>query len=98
MAFFGTAHILAALSGPGGSEVLHDTGTFRGFLDEEDVVQADVTGENLLIRQTVLRVLTGSPAVERGDIVTVEGTDYKVRDSRREADGAMTTIVLARWE
>jgi hypothetical protein len=85
-----------AMRGPGGSDVLYAGATYRGFFDTEDVLQTDAPGEAVLVRQTVLRCLSGSPEMERQEAVVVDGIAYTVRDSRLEGDGAITAYWLAR--
>jgi hypothetical protein len=96
MTAYRTDHIAWAMRGPGGSDVVYAGTTYRGFFDTEDVLQTDTPGEAVLVRQTVLRCLSGSPEMDSGEAVLVDGIAYAVRDKRLEGDGAITAYWLAR--
>ena len=93
---YGASDILAMMRGPLGCDVISDTESVRGFLDEEDVLTADTTGEQILVRQTVVRIGLGSLELSVGDDLTADGTDYTVRDLQRESDGAILKVLVAR--
>lgn len=72
-----------------------------GILDEEDVAQTDVVGQTVLVTGTVLRVPSAALAAggawaglqEDADVV-VEDRTFRVREVRREGDGAVTVLTL----
>lgn len=96
MPYYGSADIIAMLKGPLGLDVTIGGTATRGFLDEEDVVNPDVTGEPRKVRQMTLTILSGSAEATMGETVIIDGISYVARDTLLQADGALTTIVVAR--
>lgn len=91
--------VLLMCRGFGSVEVSAPGGTLRGMLDEMDVEEGvpGYEGQTRLVTRRVLRVPTASVvdyAIDRDCTVTAESVDYKVRDLKREADGAVTVVVL----
>jgi len=92
--------VLLMCRGFGSSEVVAPGGTLRGMLDEQDVEEGvpGYEGQTRLVTRRVLRVPTPHVvdyAIEKDSTLTINDLDYKVRDTRREADGAVTVVVLA---
>ena len=76
-----------------GSTVVYGGTTTKGLLDVGDVPDADGTGD-VLVGVTRLRIKTGSIAPTVNATLTVDGTSYQVRDSRRLHDGTFTMLWL----
>ena len=92
--------VLLMCRGFGSSEVQAPGGTLRGMLDEQDVEEGvpGYEGQTRLVTRRVLRVPTPHVvdyAITKDATVTIGEMDYAVRDIRREADGAVSMIVLA---
>ena len=91
--------VLLMCRGFGSTEVTAPGGTLRGMLDEMDVEEGvpGYEGQTRLVTRRVLRVPTPDIAdreITRDATINAEGIDYKVRDLKREADGAVTGVVL----
>ena len=86
--------------GFGSSEVVAPAGALRGLLDEMDVEEGvpGYEGQTRLATRRVLRVPTAQVVdygIEKDATLTIGDQDFKVRDIRREADGAISTVFLA---
>lgn len=76
-----------------------------GYFDQEETLQADGTGDNLLIKRTVFRMLkpeTGSTmsnltqdsSVTIYDPETNDSTDYVVSDTELIGDGREMRVIM----
>ena len=75
----------------------------KGNLDEEEELESDDSGGNVLVIRTVLLVNTvefekGGKlyGLTVGGSITADGTPYTVHDKRLQSDGGFTTLVIAR--
>ena len=75
----------------------------KGLLDEEEEVETDESGGQVLVIRTVLEVNTGEFSrggklfgLTVGGTITADGTSYTIHDKRLKDDGAFTVLVIAR--
>jgi len=75
----------------------------QGILDEEERLENDETGGQVIVIETVLSVHTyeftrGGKlyGLKVGSDLEVDGTDYNVHDKRLQTDGALTQLILAK--
>lgn len=88
--------ITAAMAGPMGVDVEHAGEAHRGFFDTEVVEVPAPDGGTMLRREQVLTVAAGAPEAAVGDIITIDGTDYDVRDVLPQDDGGLVRILVGR--
>lgn len=88
----------AFASGLGTVEVCWRGTQVPGWLNEEDVLERDGSGELVTVRRTVVRIATSAVPEDGQDFDTVRigAVEYSVRDQAREDDGALTRLVLAK--
>jgi len=76
----------------------------KGHLDEEEEIESDDGGGNVLVMRTVLKDIKTSEFSRGGKLygltvngtITADGTSYTVHDKRLQSDGAFTTLVIAK--
>lgn len=87
-------HLSAALGGFGSSSVVAGAVETRGRLLDEEVIETDRSGDLVRVRRWSLLLRAGDfETLPRQDsTVTVDETDYLVRDARVVEDGTILRL------
>ncbi len=77
------------------------TNVTRGIFDEEERIDVDDSGAQILVRESIAIISsrdleTGQPmdGLTVDQAIKIDGTDYEVRDIRKLDDGAFTQLVV----
>lgn len=91
------ADLGVAYRGPGSAVVRYGAVTSSGYLDDETQPEQDGNGMVVFVRRRTLRVpLADFPTTPtRDSTITVDGTDYQVRQALPAADGKELVLLLA---
>lgn len=94
---FGAGDLPALLADQGVTVIGADGTQTLGLFDQQNVQNlAPTTGALLDVLHTTVTIVTGAMAVAVEDVITVDGTAYKVRNVNAVDDGQLTELVVAK--